>query len=59
YLISSLIVQLYCMFEVSKHTLACSEAPEGFSRWTVRLLAQRIVELEILPAISREPCAAR
>lgn len=34
--------------------LACSEAPEGFSRWTVRLLAEKIVELEILPAISRE-----
>ena len=34
--------------------LACSEAPEGFARWTMRLLAEKIVELEILPAISRE-----
>lgn len=34
--------------------LACSEPPEGFSRWTVRLLTEKIVELHILPAISRE-----
>lgn len=34
--------------------LACGEPPEGFTRWTVRLLAKRIVELEIVPSIGRE-----
>lgn len=34
--------------------LACGQPPEGFSRWTVRLLTQRVVELEIVPSIGRE-----
>jgi transposase len=34
--------------------LACGEPPEGFSRWTVRLLTERIVELKIVPSIGRE-----
>ena len=34
--------------------LACGEPPEGFSRWTVRLLTSRIVELKIVPSIGRE-----
>ena len=32
--------------------LACSEAPEGRSRWTVRLLADRLVELGVVDDIS-------
>lgn len=32
--------------------LACSKAPDGHSRWTLRLLAQRIVELKIVDSIS-------
>lgn len=35
-------------------TLACSDPPEGQSRWTLRLLADRVVKLEILESISRE-----
>lgn len=34
--------------------LACGEPPQGFSRWTVRLLTEKVVELSILPAASRE-----
>lgn len=34
--------------------LACGEPPEGFTRWTVRLLTQRVIELEIVEAIGRE-----
>jgi len=34
--------------------LACGEPPEGFSRWSVRLLTSRIVELQIIPSIGRE-----
>lgn len=32
--------------------LACSKAPEGHSRWTLRLLAKRVVELQIVESIS-------
>jgi transposase len=34
--------------------LACSEPPEGRSRWTLRLLADRMVDLEYVDAISYE-----
>ncbi len=33
-------------------TLACSDPPEGHSRWTLRLLADQLVELEVVDAIS-------
>jgi len=32
--------------------IACSTPPEGHSRWTLRLLADKIVELDIAAAIS-------
>lgn len=32
--------------------LACSEPPDGRSRWTIRLLADKLVELEIVPKVS-------
>ena len=32
--------------------LACSEAPAGHSQWSLRLLAERIVDLEYCEAIS-------
>ncbi len=32
--------------------LACSEAPNGRARWTVRLLAEKLVELQIVPSVS-------
>ena len=38
--------------------LACSQAPEGHSRWTLSLLAERLVELEEFDAISRTSIAA-
>jgi transposase len=34
--------------------LACSQAPKGHSRWTLRLLAEKLVELEIVDDISHE-----
>jgi transposase len=34
--------------------LCCGSAPSGHARWTLRLLAQRIVELEIVEAVSHE-----
>jgi Homeodomain-like domain len=34
--------------------LACGPAPEGRARWTLRLLADRFVQLEHAPALSHE-----
>lgn len=34
--------------------LACSHAPEGYQRWSLRLLADRAVKLEIVEKISHE-----
>lgn len=34
--------------------LACSEAPDGHERWSLRLLADKMVELEIVEKVSRE-----
>jgi Homeodomain-like domain len=34
--------------------LACSTPPEGHRRWTLRLLADRLVELEIVESVSYE-----
>jgi len=34
--------------------LACGPAPEGRARWTLRLLADRFVQLEHVPALSHE-----
>jgi transposase len=38
--------------EAKLTTLACSEAPEGHARWTLKLLANKVVELEIVEAAS-------
>jgi hypothetical protein len=34
--------------------LACGAAPEGRGRWTLRLLADRLVELDVVESISPE-----
>ena len=34
--------------------LACTKPPEGRHRWTLRLLADRVVELELVPDITPE-----
>ena len=39
-------------FEAHLLALACSEVPEGKNRWTVRLLAEKLVELNIVPRVS-------
>lgn len=43
----------YAWDDRSKVTaLACSEPPEGYHRWTVRLLADRLVALDLVSNIS-------
>lgn len=41
--------------EVKAHIIAkcCSKAPKGRSRWTLRLLANEIVQLELLSSLSK------
>ena len=39
-------------FEARLVALACSEAPPGYRRWTVRLLADKVVELNLAPSVS-------
>jgi len=34
--------------------LACSKAPKGYARWTLRLFVERLVELEIVDSVSHE-----
>jgi hypothetical protein len=34
--------------------LFCSQAPEGYERWTLRMLADKMVELDIVDAVSHE-----
>ena len=33
-------------------TLCCSEPPKGFSKWSLRLLADKMVELNYVESIS-------
>ena len=39
-------------FDAHVVALACSDPPDGYQRWTVRLLAEKIVELKIAPEAS-------
>lgn len=39
-------------FEARLLQLACSDAPKGYSQWTVRLLSEKVVELKIAPTCS-------
>ena len=41
-------------FEAHLVALSCSDPPEGFARWSLRLLADRVVELEYIDSISHE-----
>lgn len=40
--------------EASLIALACSKPPEGAARWTMRMLADRLVELEVVETLSYE-----
>ena len=39
-------------FDARLTALACSQAPAGYHRWTVRLLADKLVELKIVDSVS-------
>lgn len=41
-------------FESHLIALSCSDPPEGFAKWSLRLLADKVVELEYIDKISHE-----
>ena len=41
-------------FEAHLVALSCSKAPKGYARWSLRLLADKMVELEFTDSISHE-----
>jgi transposase len=41
-------------FEAHLIALSCSDPPEGFARWSLRLLADKVVELDYIDSISHE-----
>jgi hypothetical protein len=41
-------------FEAHLVALSCSKPPEGFSRWSLRLLADKVVELDYIDSVSHE-----
>lgn len=41
-------------FEARLVALSCSEPPKGYSQWSLRLLADRVVELDYIDSISYE-----
>ena len=41
-------------FEAHLIALSCSEPPEGFARWSLRLLADKVVEFNYIDSISHE-----
>ena len=41
-------------FEAHLVALSCSKPPDGFGRWSLRLLADRVIELNYIDSISHE-----
>ncbi len=41
-------------FEAHLIALSCSDPPEGFTRWSLRLLADKVIELEYIDNVSHE-----
>lgn len=40
--------------EATLTMLACSDPPEGYGRWTLQLLADKLVQLEVVSSVSLE-----
>lgn len=41
-------------FEAHLVALSCSDPPKGFARWSLRLLAEKVIELEYIDNVSHE-----
>ncbi len=51
---SSKLKKIEVKAEADLIALACSEAPTGYNRWTLRALAEQMVVLEYVESISHE-----
>jgi putative transposase len=40
--------------EANVAMIACSEAPQGSARWTLNLIADKLVQLQVVDSISHE-----
>lgn len=40
--------------EANVSMIACSEAPQGYARWTLHLIADKLVQLNVVDSISHE-----
>lgn len=40
--------------EANVTMIACSDPPEGYGRWTLHLIADKLVQLEVIETISHE-----
>ncbi len=41
-------------FEAHLMAISCSKAPEGYARWSLRMLADKMIELKYVESISHE-----
>ncbi len=41
-------------FEAHLVALSCSDPPEGFAKWSLRLLADQVVQLQYIDKVSHE-----
>jgi hypothetical protein len=41
-------------FEAHLIAISCSKAPQGYARWSLRMLADKMVELEYVESVSHE-----
>ena len=47
-------IQVDSRVEAHISMIACSEPPEGAARWTLHLIADKLVKLDVIDTISRE-----
>ncbi len=47
-------IQIDPRVEANITTIACSSPPEGAARWTLHLIADKVVEMDLLKSISHE-----
>jgi len=40
--------------EANVSMIACSEAPKGYARWTLHLIADKLVQINVVDSISHE-----
>lgn len=47
-------IEIDSRVEAKVTMIACSDPPEGYGRWTLQMIADKVVELEVMDSISDE-----